>query len=288
MKILNPKPVQKRIRTLKSSWYVWVFPLFAILITGWLFMDYFRQQGSEIKISFEDGTSLQADKTRLRFRGVTIGVVKAVSISEDGKDVLATVALQNDAQHFAVEGSKFWVVSPKVNLQGITGLETILDGTYIAAQPGPQGSSVKRDFNGKLERDNSSSLEGTVAYYLEARNVESVGPGDLVTFRGLAVGSVTKVNLSKTAQTAIIQINVQNKFVRLIRTNTVFWRKVAVQADMGLFSGAKIKINSLETMLRGGIDFFTPDNPGEIANADSHFTLSPAAPKDYEKWNPQL
>lgn len=280
-------PVKNKFSSLKASWYVWLFPVIALGVSAYFLRTYLGEKGPEIKIYFDDGGSLQAEKTRIRYRGVNIGMVKKVGISEDGKKVVAHVNLQKDSEHFAVKGTKFWVVSPKVSFQGITGLETLIEGTYIAAQPGNPDGEWEEEFNGKLGNDSNDPLEDTVAYYLETPNAGSVGSGDSITFRGLKIGSVTKVTLSKTAQTVVVQVNIQNKYVRLIRNNSVFWRKSAVQANLGLFN-SELKIESLDSLLRGGIDVFTPTEAGPIANAQTKFPLADKAPKDWEKWNPQL
>lgn len=273
--------------SLKSTWYVWLFPFFAVLICIWLFISYLNNKGPRIKIFFDDGANIQAEKTQVRFRGVPIGIVRDIQISDDTKQVIAVVDLDKNAQHFAVEGSKFWVVLPKVSLQGITGLETILEGPYIAVTPGKNDDKEKDEFQGRVGSDQNDPMEDTSAYTLETTTVESVGAGDPVTFRGMKVGSVTKVTLSKSAQTVLVQINIENKYVKLIRTNTIFWRKVAVQANLGLFN-SEVKINSLESMLRGGIEFFTPSNPGDLAKFSTKFGLQAGPPKDVEKWNPNL
>jgi paraquat-inducible protein B len=279
--------VRNEISVIKSSWFIWIFPVFAIAVCGWLLFNHMKDQGPKIKIAFEDGGSLQPEKTRIRYRGVTIGVVKKVEISEDGKHVLATAVLDKSAEHFAVKGSKYWIVSPKVTFQGVSGLETLIEGNYIAAQPGKPDAEEQLEFDGKVDNDTSEALDDTIAYNLEAKNVESVNVGDSVTFRGLKIGTVSRVNLAKSSQTVLVQINVENKYVKVIRTNTVFWRKVAVNANLGLFN-SEVKINSLDSILRGGIELFTPDGPGEIAKARSKFALNENPPKGWEKWNPAL
>jgi paraquat-inducible protein B len=279
--------INQKIQSVKTNWYVWIFPVIALLFCGWLLFKYLHERGPMIQIHFEDASSLQAEKTKVRFRGVPIGTVKSLSISDDNKEVIANISLNKDAEQFAVEGSKFWVVSPKVNIQGISGLETIFEGTYIAVQPGKPDAEFKDDFKGLLSSETSESVENTTAYFLETSNAESMTVGDSVTFRGIPVGTITKVTLAKTSQQAHIQINIHNRYVKLIRTNTVFWRKIGIQANLGLFN-SEIKMNSLDSILHGGIDFFTPDDAGPIAKGLSHFPLSQAPPKDYQKWNPKL
>lgn len=271
----------------RSTWALWLFPVMALGICGYLFADYLRERGPTVKISFDEASSLQPEKTRVKFRGVSIGLVKKVYISKDNKDVVAEISLQRNAKQFAVEGSKFWVVSPKVGLSGISGLETIFEGTYIAVHPGDPDGPAKNDFKGKLSEEVSQNQDNTSTYLLESPSVESVSTGDSVTFRGLAIGTVTNVGLSKNSQLGVVQISIQNKYVKLIRTNTVFWRKVGIQAKLGLF-GSEVKVNSMDSILHGGVELFTPDNPGEVAKALAKFPLLSAPPKGSEKWNPVL
>ncbi|QDK39312.1 MlaD family protein [Bdellovibrio sp. NC01] len=282
---MKKETISEGIEKISSKWYIWFFPVVAFIITAVLMWRYFEGVGPKIKIYFDDGANIQAERTRITYRGVTIGMVNKVSISDDNKEVIAYATLQKDAEDFAVEGTKFWIVTPKVSIQGISGLETLIQGPYIATQPG-KGAKTKT-FKGKLESESNDPLEDTVPYHLETTNVESINPGDSVTYRGMKIGSVTKVNLSKSAQTILVQINVQDKFVRLVRSNTVFWRKVGIQAKLGLFK-SEVKINSLDSIIHGGIDMFTPEPPGEISKWGSKFVLYDGPPKDYQKWNPKL
>src|SRR5688572_27603861 len=122
------KFIRRRVETVKHGWYIWLFPVFALAITGWLLADYYSQQGPRLKILFDDAAGVQAERTTVRFRGVVIGTVKDVYISEDQRDVIAEVLLRKDAASFAVEGSKFSLVTPQVNFQGISGLNTLIEG----------------------------------------------------------------------------------------------------------------------------------------------------------------
>ena len=200
--------IKENVNTIGSTWYLWLFPVFAILISIWLFRDYLGQKGPEIAITFEDAASLQPEKTKVRFRGVPVGVVKRVVISEDNKGVIAYVQLQKDSSQFAVEGSKFWVVSPKVNFQGISGLETILEGTYIAVQPGKPDAAAKDEFKGQLGSDTTDSAENSRAFTLETKNAESLSTTDIITFRGFNIGIVTKVSLAKNSQKVLNQLGI--------------------------------------------------------------------------------
>jgi paraquat-inducible protein B len=280
------KAMQKGLQQFKTGWYIWLFPVVALLISSWLLYDYSRQQGPRIRISFDDAASIQVEKTKVRFRGVAIGTVKDITISEDQRSVVAEVLLRKDAEQFAVEGSKFSLVTPKVGFQGISGLETLFEGTYIALLPGPTEAKAKYDFKAQANSA-TDTLDDTSSYMVETESAESIGPGASVSFRGVKVGTVTKLHFLKGSQMVAIQLNLDNKYVKLVRTNTIFWRKVGIQAKLGIF-GSDIKVNSMDSIMNGGIEFATPSQAGPVAKSQQKFTLAPIAPKDLAKWNPFL
>lgn len=278
--------VRSKIEKVKAEWYIWLFPLIALGISGWFLYDYYKQQGPRIHIYFEDAGGIQAEKTTVRFRGVAVGTVKDVYISDNQKDVIADVLLRKDAGSFAVEGSKFSLVTPKVNFQGVTGLQTILEGTFIAAVPGPSEGPVTHEFKAQATLG-TDAPEDTSAYLIQSESAESITAGDSVTYRGVKVGTVSKLHFAKGAQMINIQINIDNRYTHLIRDNTVFWRKVGIQAKLGLFS-SEVKVNSLESVMNGGVELATPNPPGPRAKALQKFTLATQAPKDQGKWKPLL
>ncbi|CAN5503871.1 hypothetical protein BH10BDE1_BH10BDE1_12700 [soil metagenome] len=278
--------INSKISALKAGWYIWLFPVIAVALSGWMLYDYYKQQGARIYISFDDAGSLQAEKTTVRFRGVPIGTVQDITISSDRKDIVAEILLRKDASGFAVEGSKFSLVTPKVGFGGISGLDTLFEGAYIAVLPGKADAGEKYDFVGQAQSA-TDPLDDTSPYIIETENAESIGVGAAVSFRGIKIGSVTKAHVANGGQLVNLQINVDNKYTSLVRTNTSFWRKVGVQAKLGLF-GSSIKVNSLESIMAGGLELGTPIPAGPMAKAHQKFILIPAAPKDLAKWNPEL
>jgi paraquat-inducible protein B len=280
------KLIRRKVEKLKTGWYIWLFPLFALAITGWLMYDYYTEQGPRVKILFDDAAGVQAERTTVRFRGVTIGVVKDVYISEDQKDVVAEVLLRKDAEQFAVAGSKYSLITPQVNFQGISGLNTLIEGVYIAVLPGPRSGPKKNLFKA-ANTVSTDPLDETSVYFLETNNAESVSAGDSITYRGVKIGAVTKIFFDRLAQSVQVQINVENKYTRLIRDNTVFWRKAGIHAKLGLFN-SEVKVNSLDSIMNSGVELATPEPAGGRAKWGQKFTLLPDPPKDYGKWRPAL
>ena len=59
-----------------SNWSaIWVLPLLALAIGGWLGWRAYSQAGIEIQVLFENGSGIQVGKTEVIFKGIAIGKV---------------------------------------------------------------------------------------------------------------------------------------------------------------------------------------------------------------------
>lgn len=270
-----------------KSWYVWIFPLCAMVICGILLVRHFQNQGVGIVITFPSADGISPGSTPIKYRGVTVGQVQGVQISEDEKSILASIEIMPRYKKYAVKGSKFWLVEPQISLQGVSGLSTLRDGTYIAVEPGSANEEAVYIFNAvggpssKIEDSKYSN------YTLETSQLGALSEGDPIYYRGVRIGQIVGVSLHASSTKVLIDAGVQNRYAKLIRQNTHFWRKQAVQADVGIL-GAKIDIGSLETLMKGGVELAIPDKPGDQAKWGTHFSLLEERPKGSEKWKPEI
>lgn len=281
------KKINEKMRWAKPNlkWVVWFFPVVAVGISAVLAFDFMKDRGPMIQIKFPEAANVEAEKTTVQFRGIVVGKVVRVELSEDTKNVTVFVRLTRNAKKLSVEGAKYWVVQPEVGFEGVRGLETIFKGPYIRVEPGPLGGRFRDRFVGFIGTGNR--LGGMVSFKIQSRIVDSIDVNDPVTFRGLKVGTISHVTLNKSGNHIDIRIGIEEKYAYLVRTNTNFWKKSGVQADLGLF-GAKVNIGSLETLMKGGVAFATPDKAAAKAPTGQTFELLNEAPKDWMKWSPQL
>ena len=98
--------------------------------------------GLLLQIEFREARGLRGGAD-VRYRGVTVGTVRSVSIATDGSKAVAHVVLQpNGAQHACVN-SAFWIVTPRFGglTDGATGLDTLVRDSYLSFQtPKERGS----------------------------------------------------------------------------------------------------------------------------------------------------
>lgn len=61
-----------------SNWSaIWILPLIALMIGGWLAWQAYRDAGVEIEVRFESGEGIVANKTEVIYKGMPVGKVKA-------------------------------------------------------------------------------------------------------------------------------------------------------------------------------------------------------------------
>ena len=72
--------------------------------------------------------------------------------------------------------------------------------------------------------------------------------------------------------------------------HTRFWNAGGIDIHAGLFSGAQINLESLQSLLAGGIAFATPDEDdmGKRAQQNATFTLYPKVKDEWLKWKPKI
>lgn len=264
---------------------VWIVPLVALLVGGWMVFRQFRQHGPEITIEFADGSGLEAGKTSLEHKGVSVGVVRAVELKEDLGSVLVRVRLEKNAAALAVEGTQFWIVHPEIGLSGVRGLDTLLTGPRLNVRPGRGAPAVH--FRG-LER--SPPLENTAegrAFLLQADRLGSLKPGAPVFFREVKVGTVETSRLANDSASVLIRIRIHTPYVDLVRANSVFWNAGGASIKVSLL-GAEVKSTSMESLFIGGVAFATPDKLSPPAEDGAVFKLHNEADKDWFKWHAQI
>ncbi|MFQ5974524.1 MAG: MlaD family protein, partial [Alphaproteobacteria bacterium] len=75
---------------------VWLIPLIAAGVAGWLVYTTFAEKGPVIEISFKTAEGLEAGKTQLRLKDVEVGLVEEIHISNDLSHVVVTAQMEKE------------------------------------------------------------------------------------------------------------------------------------------------------------------------------------------------
>ena len=266
---------------------IWLVPVVAAIIAGWLVWQQIRQMGPAIVVEFRDGTGLVANQTIVKYRGVRVGNVRSVELSTDTRQVFVKIRLDRSAAALARSGSIFWVVRPEVGAGGLHGLETIVSGPYIQIQPGEGDAKLEKHFVGVEEAPILPAIDRGAEFILSTSGIRSLAHGSPVYYRGMEVGSVEYLSLSDNSTTVDIHILVKSKFSALIRANTVFWNAGGIDMDLRLF-GINFNAENLKSVVIGGIAFATPKDYGSPATNNTVFALHEKPETKWLDWSPSI
>jgi paraquat-inducible protein B len=253
---------------------IWLVPLTAAVVGLILLINTLRAEGPRITISFQTAAGLEAGRTLVKYRNVTIGHVTAIDLSADRTSVLVTADLTKSAAGLAKSDTQFWVVRPRLALGAISGLETLVSGAFIGVETGDSQTPGVR-FAG-LENPPpllTRGLKGK-SVILHTDDLGSVGPGAPVYFRRFQVGRVIDQQLELDGRGARIVIFVDAPNDRFVTRATRFWNASGIDLTLGA-DGLKVKTESLASVLAGGIAFETApavENPSPPV-AGARFTL---------------
>jgi paraquat-inducible protein B len=247
------------------------------------------QKGVEVTIKVASGDGLDVG-TPIRYKGIDVGKVNAVELTDDLKSVILHARILKASERIARVGSQFWVVKPEVSLTRLANLDTLVTGLYLDVQPAPVGAAAQSSFVAQsLAPTNTPSQQG-LKLVLSAPSRGSIKPGVLISYREIPVGKVLDFELGPTSDLVLLHVLIEPRYAALVHSGTRFWNTSGVTVDAGLFKGVKLRTDSLESVLEGGISFATPDAPlmGGPARPGQTFMLH-AEPKDeWMQWSPKI
>jgi paraquat-inducible protein B len=263
-----PQATVRKSRRLQWS-YVWLVPIIAAAVGGYLFYRTEIDVGPTIEIGFADGTNITTG-SKVIYRGVEVGTVQSVELDTGLRHVNVVARLHEPAAGLAREGSQFWIVVPRVSVGQVSGLDTLLSGSYIQVAPGSGAATTS--FVGLAGPPVLSPGEQDLVVFLEADDAASLGPDSPISYRGIDVGKIASVALPQDGSRVQLEAAIAAEHASLVRTNSVFWRTSGVHFDLQPLD-PKIDISSVESLIRGGVAFATPDPSGEPAGANALFEL---------------
>jgi paraquat-inducible protein B len=254
---------------------VWLVPLVAVLIAGWLVYQSLAHTGPLVTITFSDANGIDAGKTKVRFKDVVIGEVESVGLGPKLDKVLVGVRMSPGFERLLTSGASWWVVRPRITSREISGLNTLLSGAHIEMVPG-DGEGEQTHYEGLSSPPVVTSGDPGTHYALQAESLGSLDIGSPVYYRRIEVGHVIAHHLHKNGQQIDIEVFIRAPYDDLVHRNTHFWNASGISMDVST-EGLKIRSESLVSILSGGIAFELGkgEQPGPAPAADHVFTLFP-------------
>jgi len=271
---LSPQPPAPVVTTARVWNLVWVVPLLAVLLGGWMLIRNFATQGPVAQVTFDTAEEIYAGRTEVRCRSVKVGMVTDVGLADDLNSVVVRIELEEDAAHLLRRGTRFWVVKPRVTGAGISGLTTLIQGAYVELDPGNPDAPRESEFTG-LETPPATSLS------VPGRRVVLVTDeagllveGSPIYFRGFEVGRIEARSLSADGVSVSYNGFIRKEHAGLVNSHTRFWNTSGIDISAGA-EGFKVRTPSLQSMLSGGVAFGTAAGAhgGELVADGTMFRL---------------
>ena len=235
---------------------IWIIPLVAVAIGAWLAWDTLSKEGPTIKISFESGEGLQPGQSQLKYKDIVFGTVKSLALSPDQTHVIMTVATTRQAEPLLTEGTIFWVVKPRLFAGNVSGIETLLSGSYIGMLPAAEAGKSQREFVGREDPPVLGAHVPGRTFLLRSKRIGAVSVGSPIFFRDLNVGEVLGWDVADMAEYVTIHAFVRAPYDTYVHDQTRFWNASGVSIKLG-GTGVEVQMESLKALLLGGVAFET-------------------------------
>jgi paraquat-inducible protein B len=258
---------------------MWLIPLVAIAIGGWLAWDTLSKEGPTITLSFESAEGLQAGQSQLKFKDIVLGTVQSLELSAKNTRVLVKIATTRQAEPLLTDTTIFWVVKPRLFAGNLSGLSTLLSGSYVGLLPGQSAGKPQREFVG---REEPPVLEANVAghvFLLKAPRLGSISLGSPVFFRDLDVGTVLGWDIADMVQSVTVHVFVRAPYDSYVHDESRFWDASGLAVKLG-GAGIDVQMESLRALLLGGVAFDTPTTDTQAAISPENHVFPLFADRD--------
>jgi len=266
---MEHQPVVKKKRGISP---VWILPIVAVAICGWLLYKGYMESGIDVEVYFSDASGIVPEKTQVMSMGIPLGKVKALEPDLENRKVRVVIEMDRSTEPFLVEDLKFWLVKPEISAKQIRGLETILSGSYIAVQRG-DSTTPGRVFTALDRTPPMHSETPGLHIKLRSKELKSIQEGSAIYFKNIQIGNVKTFSLEED-ESILLQCFIQPEYSRLIRAGSRFYNASGITMS-GKLPDVKIRMESVSALFIGGIVVSTPDSLRETPQAQSgdSFTL---------------
>ncbi|WP_194435033.1 PqiB family protein [Vibrio fluminensis] len=252
---------------------LWILPILTMVLAGWLVFKAVHDAGQRVKIQFSDAQGLIAGRTTIRYQGLEVGMVRDIILSENLESIYVEADIYPEATKLLSDTTRFWMVKPTASLSGISGLDALVSGNYIAIQPGAESDEIKTTFVA-LDRAPVDLLANQgLSITLKSRDLGGISIGSQILYRKIPIGEVYNYQLDKQSKNVIIQASIQDEYRDIINSESRFWNVSGIGANVG-FSGVDIRLESLTALIGGSIAVDSPGR-GEPVKQNAQFKLYP-------------
>ncbi len=230
----------------------------------------YRDAGIDITVRFETADGISPGKTKVIYKGIPVGTVTKVAIDHKDDGVILQVEMDKQTKPGLVEDTVFWIVKPEISAGRVSGLETLLSGSYIGVRKGAS-TTPRREYTGlKTAPPITHDVPG-LHLTLTTDKLSSLQRGSNIYSKNIKIGQVDDYRLEAKG-TITLDIFIKPEFSHLIREKTRFWNSSGLSVTGDLQSGMTVNVESIAALIYGGLSCATPESVEDSAQAKNDQT----------------
>ncbi len=285
-----PAIVEPRHRGIGAGLVVWLVPAVVACVVAIVAWRAWSDRGIDVVVEFDVAHGLGIGDP-VRSFGIEIGRVRAMDLAAPASGgrrpvVRATLAIEGSERDLLREDTTFWIEHPRVDFGGVGGLDTITGPRYVGMDPG-RGEPATGPWVGLVDPPVADSGVDGLRILIVSAERSGMRTGGAVTYRGVQIGRILEVGLAEDATRVEAGVLIEARFVPIVRRNSRFFSTSGIGFELG-FDGLRADVESLESMVAGGIGIATPDRFGEPVEPGTRFQLAERAESNWLEWDPEI
>lgn len=259
------------MRNLILTLMIWVIAFTAMTVGIVLAYHWYRNHGTEIQISFDDASGLVPGQSKIIYRGVQVGNITNIVLSSENGNPIVKARVKKTMANMLGKNSKFWIIRPELGFGGVKNLSAISTGSYVAVEPAkPIKNELGTNFVGSTEELIDPIHFNGLKIYLKGSSAEGLNSGTPILYKGLQIGEVGALTLSKDRRSIVITVYIEKRYSDVVRKCSYFGNVSGFHTELHFFGGSPIDVDSMRSLMQGGISLFTPcPSAARAANGDT-------------------
>ncbi|MGX9416088.1 MlaD family protein [Vibrio sp. WJH972] len=255
----TPQINEPNVKNMRSLSPLWLLPLVTLVLTGWLVYQSVQDAGERIQIHFSDAQGLMAGRTPIKYQGLEIGMVREIKLERESDNIYVEADIYPEAEYLLSGSTRFWLVKPTASLSGVSGLDALISGNYIALFPGENDgeaapTSYKALRSAPLDVGKSDGLNIT----LKARDLGGINIGSPIIYKRIPIGEVYSYQLDSSEKSVNLQVSINPEFEDIITDKSRFWNVSGIAAKINM-AGVDVQFEDLSALINGAIAVDSPD-----------------------------
>jgi paraquat-inducible protein B len=268
----KPQIYQPKVKRIRSVSPLWLLPIITLILASWLVYQSIQNAGDRIQIHFSDAQGLIAGRTPIKYQGLEVGMVRDIKLDKSADNIYVEADIYPEASYLLSENTRFWLVKPTASLSGVSGLDALISGNYIALLPGTASNAAPPlSYQALSNPPSDLGKTGGLNITLRANELGGINIGSAIVYKRIPIGEVYSYQLDSDEKAVLLQASIKEQYRHIITSKSRFWNVSGIAAQINM-AGVDVQFDSLSALINGAIAVDSPDE-GDSVTDKTEFKL---------------